>query len=243
MTGILFCILIRLTRGWFLKHIAAAFSVRGHSGRDILFALSYSTQENMHELFLFDWAMKSIDWASALFLGLGVSAILGISSGYALGVLSFVLMGGLVRLSSIMQKNQHRLIEEMSSFIFRYEMALLGGRNQYLAIREATRAIALFDVKEDVDGYVKELEELFLASKWMVIKKIVILLERGRHFSGESLSMDFAQVSSELFERYRRAKKMELEKREHLILLPMSANMLIMIIYLVFPFISEFIWR
>ncbi len=243
MIGFAFFLTLRLLKGVVLGWISRLFAFRESRGADLLFALSYSTQESVHELFLLEWTMRLMDWLSILFLAVGVSGLIGISAGYALGGLSFALIAGLLRLGSLVQKNQHRLIEELSSFVFRYEMALLGGRNQYLAIREASKTLALFETSEDVDGYSEELERLFLASKWMVIKKVIILLERGKHFTGESLSMDFAQVSSELFERYRRAKKLELEKRENLILLPMSANMLIMIIYVIVPFLMEFVWR
>ncbi|HHX04074.1 MAG TPA: hypothetical protein GX733_07280 [Tissierellia bacterium] len=243
MIGITSFVFLRLVKGALLRKISELFSLRGNRGADLLFRLTYSTQESVHELFLFSWVMRLIDMGSVFLLSAGLLTLLDISTGYILGAFCFTLLAGLLKLHSRVQQNQHRLIEEMSSFVFRYEMALLGGQNQYLAIREAAKSLALFDAKEDVEGYAQELEKLFQASKWMVIKKVIILLERGKHFTGESLSMDFAQVSSELFERYARAKKLELEKRENLILLPMSANMLIMIIYVAVPFLAEFIWR
>lgn len=229
---------LQLARGRVFHYLSALFARRGPKGRDLLFSLSYSTRESVHELMLLSWMLRV--WEALSIAALSAPVLEGT---YVLGGLGFALLFALLRLSAKMRAHHLRLIREMSSFVFRYEMALLGGSNQYHALREASQGLSLFEAQEDVDGYIEELGRLFTASKWMAIKKVIILLERGKHFTGESLSMEFEQVSSELFERYSRSQRLELEKRENLILLPMSANMLIMMVYVVVPFLTEYLWR
>lgn len=186
---------------------------------------------------------RLVEWAVELFflMVLVISlCIIGISQGIIMTGLVFVII--LKVLSSKRKKEQmmHQLIDEINDFMFVYEMNLLKGMNQSNALRFALEASKLRDPTPEPEEVVLYFESIYSHAKWMVIKKISILIERNQHFSKEDLTMEFTDVTKELFERYYRMKKLEIERLENHALIPMTLNLILMIGYMVIPFIIEF---
>lgn len=115
----------------------------------------------------------------------------------------------------------------------------MNGSHQYRALREATDRTGLFEHYETVNQYIDAANQLYSFVQWMVIKKMAILLERNQSFSNEDLTVEFVELSQEVYQRYAQGERLKLERRENLMLIPMTFNMLLMITYLIAPFVKE----
>ena len=113
------------------------------------------------------------------------------------------------------------------------------GENQLRALQKSTSYFPLLHFEERVQDYLEQFQKLFYYTKWLVIKRLVILVEKGSHFTQRDMSMEFAQIADELFSRHYQDKKLQAEKVENLILLPMIVDLLIMVFYLLSPFLGE----
>lgn len=166
--------------------------------------------------------------------------IIGISKGaIIMGIVLYIFLK-IMGLKRKKDRKMHELIDEVNDFMFIYEMNLLKGMNQANSLRNALEASKLRAPTSEPEVVIDFFEQVYSYAKWMVIKKISILIERNQYFSKEDLSMEFTDVTKELFERYYRMKKLEIEKLENKALIPMTLNLMLMIGYMVIPFIIEF---
>ena len=98
-------------------------------------------------------------------------------------------------------KDKSRLTEELGQFIFFYELYLIQGENQLQALNRASSRIGVFLGAESLEDHLDNFQRLFTYTKWLVVKRLAILIERAKHFSQEDLTMDFVEISDELLER------------------------------------------
>lgn len=209
--------------------------------RSLLFQLTLSLDENTQQIYLMHVLNRLLEGLIVLLMVSGISRRLGFSAGWT-GLAGGVgLSGGLIYLSSRMKRGQDELLSRLQRFLFFYEMALMRGDHQYLALREADQRTGLFDHYQTVADYIEAFNQLYGYLPWMAIKKLAILLERNQFFSNEDLTLDFVELAQELHQRYAQTEKIKLERRENLMLIPMSLNLLLMIGYLIAPFIRELI--
>ncbi len=159
--------------------------------------------------------------------------------GVFLGVM--VLFYKVVKVIKGVDVAKSELLEELNKFLFIYEMEQITGSNLFNAIRISTSEISYIEPQIAIDDYIKEFDRLFKLTKWVVIKRIVILIEQNKNFTSRELGLAFLNVSDELSNKYYERKKFELEKKENLMLLPMSMNLVLMILYLLSPFIVNFL--
>ncbi len=147
----------------------------------------------------------------------------------------------LVRMIKSVDRAKSELLEELNKFLFIYEMEQIIGSNLFNAISVSAKEISYIEVRDNIDDYIIEFEKLFKLTKWVVIKRMIILIEQNKNFTSRELGLNFLNVSDELSNKYYERKKLELEKKENLMLIPMSINLVLMIFYLLSPFIINFL--
>lgn len=234
-------LLIFLFRGNILKGAKDILLEKTDYADEFLFYYSYSTNKVEHELVITKLIYHIYQFLISILFSMGLCHYLGIS--FQIIVL-LIVMGILflgAKFSSTMEENKARLVKDLSRFVFFYELYLIQGENQLQALNKASVFISSIDPAENVEEYFENFQKLFFYTKWLVIKRIVILLERGMHFTQKDMSMDFAQISDELFRRNYQERKLRSEKIENLMLLPMVGDLLIMVLYIVGPFLGEMI--
>ncbi len=160
-------------------------------------------------------------------------------TGFIIGFI--IILFKIVRIIKSVDDSKSELLEELNKFLFIYEMEQITGSNLFNAIRTSTKEISYIEVRDDLDGYISQFDKLFKLTKWVVIKRIIILIEQNKNFTSRELGLNFLNVSDELSNKYYERKKLELEKKENLMLLPMSLNLILMILYLLSPFIINFL--
>lgn len=205
-----------------------------------LFLLTLSFERSVQALYLIQQLNAGLE---IIIIGLLASVSLSYfgAAGWAgLSLIMIIIVRGL-RLLQQLKNQQAVLLERLKQFLYYYEMALMRGQHQYLALREADQRSGLFQHYADVDQYIAACNQLYSYAQWMVIKKLAILLQRHQSFSNADLSGEFMELARELHQRYVQNQRLKLERRENLMLLPMTLNMLLMILYLVLPFIRDYI--
>ncbi len=228
-----------LGRGKFLLSITKLFSYAREMMEDVLFYLTYSLETEVHELYLQKWCYQMYQFLLSLLftsfllkhLGLGRRILVPLSFLFLL-LLIALLLGKL-------QEGKSRLIRELGNFVFYYELFLMQGENQLQALNRARKELGFLSLEESVEDYMLQFNRLFYHSKWLVVKRFVILLDKGMHFTQRDMSLEFAQLSDELFNRHHQDRKLQAEKIENLMLFPMIGDLLIMVLYLLSPFIGE----
>lgn len=233
-------LVLLLGRYHLLARIVSRFSRSPRMNRDLLFFLTLSLDQNTQRLYLLNLLNRLLEGVVILLLSYGAgrwfaqTAWLGLLSVF--GIFLFV-----VSLMNRVKLHQAILLERFQNFLFFYEMELMKGSHQYVALRSADRRTNLFGHLEDVPSYIAATNELYSHLRWMVVKKMAILLERNQTFSTQDLSGDFVQLAHELHLRYAQDERMRLERRENQMIIPMMLNMLLMMLYLISPFIKEFV--
>ncbi len=184
------------------------------------------------------------DFFNIIIFSLIANFIGGSILGYTyLGIILGVIMSfyKIAKIIKAVDTAKSELLEELNKFLFIYEMEQITGSNLFNAINTSVREISYIEIKTTVDEYITEFEKLFKLTKWVVIKRIIILIEQNKNFTSRELGLSFLNVSDELSKKYYERKKLELEKKENLMLLPMSINLVLMILYLLSPFIFNFL--
>ncbi len=161
--------------------------------------------------------------------------------GFVFGILIIFFKG--VAVIKRVEEGKAILLEELNSFLFVYEMEQITGSNILNTITFASDSIGYVEVKNSVEEYILEFEKLFILTKWIVIKRIIILIQKNINFTGKDMNILFLDVSDELSKKYYEKKKMDYEKKENLMLIPMSINLVLMILYLISPFVLNFFRR
>lgn len=206
---------------------------------DWLFYLTLSLDRNLQRIYLIHLTNRLIEGFIVLSLLSGIGSIMGFSSNWGVVIGLMIIIGLFGNMTRRIKRQQHVLLERLQRFLYFYEMSLMRGTHQYLALREADSRTGLFDHYETVSEYIEGANQLYSFVPWMVIKKMAILLERNQSFSNEDLTVDFIELSQEFHQRYAQMERLKLEQRENMMLLPMSLNMLLMILYLIAPFLGE----
>lgn len=209
--------------------------------RELIFYLSYSMDRDYQDLLvvrgLYLLYQLILSWlliyAALDFLELELGVL------YLFSIIGF--FTAFIWMANRIEENKRNLIEDISKFVFHYELYLIQGENQLHALKKASQYLLVFSSAQTLEEFDDYFQELFTYTKWLVVKRITILIERGRHFSQADLSMDFAQISDELFRKNYQDKKLQAEKLENMMLIPMVGDLLAMIIYIVSPFISTLI--
>lgn len=204
-----------------------------------LFLLTLSLDPNAHQIYLLNLLNRLCEGLIILGLISGFSQLFGFETSFLAIFSVAAVMGVLLYLTGRIKAQQGVLLERLQRFVYFYEMELMRGTHQYLALREADRRTGLLEHYETVPAYINAVNQMYSYVPWMVIKKLAILLERNLAFSDEDLSVEFIELSQELHTRYAQGERLKLERRENLMLLPMTINMLLMIMYLIAPFIRE----
>ena len=207
--------------------------------RSLLFHLTLSLDQNIHRIYLMNLLNRLLECLIIIFLSAGVGQLFGFSLRWLLLFIVLAVIGSLLHLSQQIKSQHARLLERLQRFLFFYEMSLMNGSHQYRALREATDRTELFEHYETVNQYIDAANQLYSFVQWMVIKKMAILLERNQSFSNEDLTVEFVELSQEVYQRYAQGERLKLERRENLMLIPMTFNMLLMITYLIAPFVKE----
>lgn len=206
-----------------------------------IFMSLYTIDDASIELFVLNFIKKVLEVIIILLLSLVISRFLNLSY---LFITFFILMFVFFKISKFMsnyEKNQYKLLNELSQFIFIYEQKQIVGLNLYNALDSACRVVGLIRYSNSVDNYVSEFEKLFVLSRWVVVKRIVLLIEKNNSFASSELSLSFLDISEQISKKYSERKKLNVEKKENLLLFPMMINMIFMILYLIFPFLALFL--
>lgn len=208
---------------------------------EIIFYLSYSMDRDYQDLLIVR-AVYSL-YQILLFWLITYFTLdrFGLEVGILYLVTILVFLAFFIRLTNEIEENKRDLIEDISKFLFYYELFLIQGENQLYALSKSSEYLEVFSPTQTLEEYDDNFQELFAYTKWLVVKRISILIERGRHFSQADLSMDFAQISDELFRKNYQDKKLQAEKLENMMLIPMVGDLLAMIIYIVTPYIGTLI--
>lgn len=151
-----------------------------------------------------------------------------------------------LRILSYVQRirfNQTLLIERLNDFMYYYELSLMRGNHQIKALESANEHARVVDFTHQVSEYIQNFQKMYTHMKWVVIKKMTLLIERNQQFSSDHLSLEFMEISTELYERFVKGRRLSLERKENAMLIPMFLNMLWMIMYIVAPFLYNFIRR
>lgn len=207
--------------------------------KEILFYFACTINSKKNRLFIVDIIIKLYTLVLSFLIINILMKILQIKFIY---LILIVILGITVTLSnaiSRIQKTKVLLIEDISKFVFKYELELLRGQNQISSLKEASGNISFIDIYSDVDEYIDSFNELFRLSKLMLIKRLSLIIERNKMFTTQKLSLEFLELNEDIFDRYYRNKKIEIEKKENLIILPMIGNMIAMMIYAVSPFVMK----
>lgn len=238
---IVFLILLIFFRGSLLE-VARNFLVPKLQHVDeLMFYYSYSMNSIDHEFLTIKLIYRFYQSLISLLISAAICRYFGVSIQTIVVFAFIVILVILIRMSSSIEKNKARLVKDLSQFIFLYELYLIQGENQLQALNKASNSIKAIEPAESVDEYLENFQKLFFYTKWLVVKRIVILLERGMHFTQMDMSMDFAQISDELFRRNYQERKLRSEKLENLMLLPMVGDLLVMVLYIVSPFLGTII--
>lgn len=204
-----------------------------------LFLLTLSLDPHAQRIYLLSLLNRMSEGLIVMCLVSGLGELFGFRHRWLILIYVAVVMAALLYLTGRIKAQQGVLLERLQRFLYFYEMSLMRGTHQYLALREADQRTGLFEHYETVAGYIRASNQMYSHIPWMVIKKMAILLERNQTFSNEDLSGVFLELGQELHQRYAQAERLKLERRENLMLLPMTINMLLMIMYLIAPFIRE----
>lgn len=208
---------------------------------ELVFYFSYSMNQIDHEFLIIKLVYRFYQFLICLLISAFLCGYLGVSL-QSIAIFAFIVfLLVLVRLSSVIGKNKNQLVKDLSRFVFLYELYLIQGENQLQALNKAAGAIKALGPALSVEEYLESFQRLFFYTKWLVVKRIVILLERGMHFTQRDMSMDFVQISDELFRRNYQDRKLRSEKLENLMLLPMVGDLLVMVFYIVSPFLGVII--
>lgn len=212
-----------------------------HYGEELLFYYTYSMEKSVYEFTATKVLYRSYQLSISLVVSAALFRYFGLSPQMIFFFAFLFLLIIVAMLSSTMEKNKSRLVQDLSQFVFYYELYLIQGENQYHAMEKASQSLQVLGPAETVEEYLMNFHKLFSYTKWLVVKRIVILLEKGRHFTQRDMSMDFAQISDELFRRIYQDRKLRSEKLENLMLLPMVGDLLVMVLYIVSPFVGVMI--
>lgn len=234
-------IILRLNKLRIISFFQGFLADRRSLWQDQLFYLAYSLDEAYQDLLLTKALYLAYQFVFIMILFYQLALLKGWDPGLLSLAIFILLVFLLVSLSSRIAKNKSRLTEELGQFIFFYELYLIQGENQLQALNRASSRIGVFLGAESLEDHLDNFQRLFTYTKWLVVKRLAILIERAKHFSQEDLTMDFVEISDELFRKTYYDKKLQAEKIENLILLPMVGDLLAMIIYIVSPFIGSLI--
>ncbi len=102
-----------------------------------------------------------------------------------------IILFKLIKVIKNVEKSKSELLEELNKFIFIYEMEQITGSNLFNAISLASEEISYIEVQKNLDDYIKEFEALFKLTKWVVVKRIVVLIEQNKNFTSRELGLDF----------------------------------------------------
>lgn len=151
-----------------------------------------------------------------------------------------------LRILSYVQRiraRQTELIERLNDFMYYYELSLMRGNHQIKALESANEHATVVEFSVQTADYIQNFQKMYTHMKWVVIKKMTLLIERNQQFSSDHLSLEFMEISTELYERFVKGKRLTLERKENAMLIPMFLNILLMIMYIVAPFLYDFIRR
>ncbi len=207
----------------------------------ILFYFSYSMEEKMQLLLLDIFLYKAYQILMVILLVGSLISYMNLGFQSFLYLLFIGLLLIFIYINSEIRENKVRLAMDLNRFLFIYELFLIQGENQFNALNKALEGNEIIPPAESVEDHLDSFQRLFKFTKWLIVKRIVILIEKTRHFSQRDMSMDFAQISDELFRKTYHDRKLEAEKVENMMLFPMIGDLLIMIIYVVSPFLGSLI--
>lgn len=207
---------------------------------DWLFLVTLSLDRNAQRVYLISLLNRTLEGLIVLCLIGGVSTLIGGELRWLWLVASFIISFLITRLLGKMKHNQTILLKRLQNFLYFYEMELMKGTHQFLALREADRRTQIFGHLEHVTAYIEATNQLYVHVRWLVVKKMSILLERNQTFSNQDLTGDFVQLAQELHQRFAQGERLRLERRENLMMVPMMLNMILMMLYLIAPFLKDF---
>ncbi len=237
MTELIFLVLIYIFKSRILNYINFLVDKLIYSNLDIAVYLSDSIEAGRFRILNVNYSINIYNIFRAVLISILLSKLLTLNIYYTFICLLLIIIISIVRLISRINKSKLLLVEQLSDFIFAYEFELLKGNAQLNSLIEAIKRIDFIDISSDVDGFIKSFNSLFRYSKMLVVKRISILIERNKIFTTANLSMEFIEVGDEINVRFYNRKKVEMEKKENLILIPMIGNMLIMMLYSISPFL------
>lgn len=209
----------------------------------LLYQLTLELDESSQQMYLHRQLQEWIDVCAILWMAGALCEAMRWS--YTLPVVLSGLYFSLRILSYVqtLRFNQTILIERLNDFLYAYELSLMRGNHQIKALESANDQAVLVRHSSLVSDYNAQFQKIYTSMKWVVIKKMTLLIERNQHFSSDHLSLEFMEISTELYERYVKGKRLSLERKENAMLIPMLLNMLLMILYIVTPFLLDFIRR
>lgn len=233
--------ILLLGRFRFLTSIVTTLSRFDKMNWEMLFLLTLSLDRNTQRVYLLNMINRLLEGLIVMCLIMGIANLVGGEVKWlgllAIGITTLFILSRLNR----MKQNQGVLLTRLQSFLYFYEMELMKGSHQFLALREADRRTQVFGHLATVEAYIEASNQLYVFVRWMVIKKMAILFERNRTFSNQDLTTDFIQLAQELHQRFAQGERLRLERRENLMMIPMMLNMLLMMLYLIAPFIQDFL--
>ncbi|NLY36445.1 MAG: hypothetical protein GX046_04335 [Tissierellia bacterium] len=238
---ILILLIILYFKGMILEKTREFIFLKLHYVDELLFYFSYSLNPKDYEFITIQWIYRLYQFLISLLISSALCRYFGISIQIVVVFALIVFLIILFSISSVVEKNKSRLINDLSRFVFIYELYLIQGENQLQALNKAAVSIQAMGPARSVEEHWENFQKLFSYTKWLVVKRIVILLERGMHFTQMDMSMDFVQISDELFRRSYQDRKLRSEKLENLMLLPMVGDLLVMVLYIVSPFLGVII--
>lgn len=206
---------------------------------EALFYISRSMDRDFHLLIIDKLVYSCYQLVLVFIIVVSLAGPLGIDFKTLVYILIFLLVLLIIYANSLMTKNRVLLARELSRFIFLYELFLIQGDNQFKALFRACDELKVIPAGLCVEDYLDSFQELFRYTKWLVVKRITILIERSRHFTQKDMSMEFVQISDELFRKTYHDRRLEAEKIENMMLLPMIGDLLIMIVYVISPFLGS----
>ena len=146
----------------------------------------------------------------------------------------------LFKLYQMYLKSQVELISELEILIFKYEQYQIMGMHPIKSLNYASENLSFIRAQDSMRGYIREFDEIFMFTKISIVRKISMLIKRNQTFTSKELDDVFYDISQDIHQKIKAIKKVELEKRENAMLVPMVVNMIFMIVYLISPFLVVF---
>lgn len=209
----------------------------------LFFYPTQSIDEHRWKIAAYELIDKNLLYLLVLLGSLFIAQWMHLSSTLIYGLYLILIIIQVARWYTLYQEGMIELIEQLHQYVFIYEQHQLIGDHLFLALDSAKRELHFINYTSSTQEYREELDQLFKLSRWVVIKRISLLIDRNEKFGSQELSYLFLDINDELSQKYQQMKQLRLEKSENMMLLPMMVNLIAMVLYMMSPFLVEFIGR